>query len=93
LLLFATFPALLGHHAGDVDGVALNRRFNKTLSTRGIPHYLGSDNDPLFRYHRWQTNLCIMDVDEIKSIPYMPCSHPCSERPIGTVRRAQDNSW
>jgi hypothetical protein len=58
-----------GVHADDVDGVALCRMFNATISTQNIPHYLSSDNDPIFRYHRWQANLRILGIDEIKSIP------------------------
>jgi putative transposase len=41
-----------GVHAGDVDGIALCRLFNTAISTQGVPHYLSSDNDPLFRYYR-----------------------------------------
>ena len=37
-----------GVHAGDVDGVALCRMFNTAISTKGVPKYLSSDNDPLF---------------------------------------------
>jgi len=76
-----------GVHSGFVDGVALCRMFNKVASTRGLPHYLSSDNDPLFLYHRWQANLRILDVQEIKSVPYVPFSHPFVERLIGTIRR------
>jgi transposase InsO family protein len=76
-----------GVHAGDVHGVALCRMFNSATSTQGIPHYLSSDNDPLFRYHRWQANLRILDIKEIKSVPYVPLSHPFVERLIGTIRR------
>jgi len=76
-----------GVHAGDVDGVALCRMFNTAISTRGVPKYLSSDNDPLFQYHQWQANLRILNVDELKSIPYTPCSHPFIERLIGTIRR------
>jgi putative transposase len=72
---------------GDVDGVVLCRMFNKAISTRGVPKYLSSDNDPLFLYHRWQANLRILDVDEIKTVPYTPRSHPFVERLIGTIRR------
>ena len=50
------------------------------------PRYLSSDNDPLFRFHRWQANLRILDVTEIKSVPFTPISHPFVERLIGTVR-------
>ena len=76
-----------GVHAGDVDGVALCRMFNTTISTRGVPKYLSSDHDPLFQYHQWQANLRILGVDEIESIPYTPLSHPFIERLIGTIRR------
>jgi len=76
-----------GEHAGDVDGVALCCMFNKAISRMGNPKYLSSDNDPLFLYHRWRANLRILDVDEIKSIPHVPRSHPFVERLIGTVRR------
>ena len=51
------------------------------------PKYLRSDHDPLFTYHQWAANLRILDIDEVKSIPYTPCSHPFIERLIGTVRR------
>jgi len=76
-----------GVHAGDVDGPTLCRMFNKAISTTGTPKYLSSDNDPLFRYHQWQPNLNILDVDEVKSVPYTPRSHPFVERLIGTIRR------
>jgi len=76
-----------GVHAGDVDGVALCRMFNTAISSKGVPKFLSSDNDPLFLYHQWQANLRILDVDELKSIPYTPRSHPFIERLIGTIRR------
>jgi hypothetical protein len=58
-----------GVHAGDVNGVILCRLFNASISTQNIPHYLSSDNDPIFRYNRWQANLWIPGINEIKSIP------------------------
>jgi len=76
-----------GVHVGDVDGIDLCRLFNSAISTMGTPKHLSSDHDPLFTYHQWAANLRILDVDEIKSIPYTPCSHPFIERLIGTVRR------
>ena len=76
-----------GVHAGDVDGIALCHMFNAAISTQSAPHYLSSDNDPLFRYHRWQANLRILEIQEIKSVPYVPLSHPFIERLIGTLRR------
>lgn len=76
-----------GVHAGDVDGVALCCMFNSAIANKGLAQRLSSDNDPLFRYHRWQANLRILEVEEIKSIPYSPISHPFIERLIGTIRR------
>ncbi len=73
--------------AGDVDGVALCQMFNKSISNMGAPRHLSSDNDPLFQYHQWQANLNILGVDEVKSVPYTPRSHPFVERLIGTIRR------
>jgi hypothetical protein len=50
-----------------------------------MPRCLSSDNDPLYRFHQWQANLRIREVTEIKSIPYVPLSHPFVERLIGTI--------
>ena len=76
-----------GVHAGDVDGIALCRMFNSAIRNQGLPKRLSSDHDPLFRYHQWQANLRILEVEEIKSVPYSPTSHPFIERLIGTIRR------
>jgi len=47
-----------------------------------MPTYLNSDHDPLYRFHQWQANLRILDVTEIKTVPYVPLSHPFVERLI-----------
>jgi len=44
-------------------------------------------NDPLFLFRQWSANLRILDVTEVKTVPYVPLSHPFVERLIGTVRR------
>ncbi|WNO11242.1 integrase core domain-containing protein [Teredinibacter sp. KSP-S5-2] len=74
-------------HAGDLNGLAACRMFNQIQSKQTLPNYLSSDNDPLFRFHRWKANLRILDIEEVKSIPCVPTSHPFIERVIGTVRR------
>ncbi len=74
-----------GVHAGDVDGIALCCMFSNAISRMGAPKYLYSDNDPLFQYHRWKANLRVLDIEEIKSVPYIPLSHPFVERLIGTI--------
>ena len=61
--------------------------FNQAISGADPPDSLSTDNDPLFTSHRWQPNLRILDMNEIKSIPYAPMSHPFIERVIGTIRR------
>src|SRR6185295_16254504 len=43
--------------------------------------------DPLFEAHRWMANLRILEIDEIKTVPHGPLSHPFVERLIGTMRR------
>ncbi len=73
--------------AGNVDGRALCWMFNQAISQQGVPKYLSSDNDPLFSYHQCQANLRILEVEEIKTVPYVPLSHPFVERLIGTIRR------
>jgi putative transposase len=51
------------------------------------PSTLAPTHDPLYRFERWQANLRILEVTEIKTVPYVPWSHPFVERRIGTVRR------
>jgi len=76
-----------GVHAGNVDGPALCRMFNQATSEQDWPAYISSDNDPLFQYHRWKANLRVLEIDEIKSLPHVPMSHPFVERLIGSIRR------
>jgi len=74
-------------HRGVVDGMALCRMFNRAIHARTLPKYLSSDHDPLYRFHQWQANLRVLEVKEIKTVPYVPLSHPFVERLIGTIRR------
>jgi len=41
---------------------------------RWLPKYVSSYNDPLYRFHQWQANLRILELSQIKSIPYVPLS-------------------
>ncbi len=76
-----------GIQAGAVDGIALCRMFNHAIARQGVPCYLSSDHDPLFEFHRWKANLRVLEVNELKTVPYTPTSHPFVERLIGTTRR------
>src|SRR5215813_8992723 len=76
-----------GIQAGIVDGLALCRMFNQAIRGQRVPKYLSSDHDPLYRSHQWQANLRVLGATEIKTVPYVPLSHPFVERLIGTIRR------
>ena len=76
-----------GVHAGNVDGQALCRMFNQATSGHRWPTHISSDNDPIFQYHRWKANLRVLEIEEIKSVPHVPMSHPFVERLIGSIRR------
>ena len=85
-----------GVQAEPADGSALCRMFNDAITHHAIPNYISTDHDPLFKYFRWQANLRILDIDEVKTIPFTPISHPFIERLIGTIRReylAQTFFW
>ncbi len=74
-------------HAGELDGSAVCRMFNSIIGGSKSPRYLSSDHDPLFRFRQWNANLRILEVMEVKTVPYVPLSHPFIERLIGTVLR------
>jgi putative transposase len=74
-------------HRGVVDGMSLCRMFNRATRGQPSPKHLSSDHDPLYRSHQWQANLRILDVREVKTVPYVPLSHPFVERLIETIRR------
>jgi putative transposase len=70
----------------DIDGPVLCRMFNRARAMQGLPKYLSTDHDPLFRFHRWLANLRVLDIAEVKSVPLVPRSHPFVERMIRTIR-------
>ena len=76
-----------GVQVGDVDGPALCRMFAKAIAGSGIPKYMSTDNDPLFTFGQWKANLRLLEVSELKTVPYVPLSHPFVERLVGTTRR------
>ena len=76
-----------GVERADVDGISVCRMFSHAIAGRPLPKYISTDHDPLFRLHRWLANLRVLEIDEIKSVPYVPVSHPFVERLIGTIRR------
>jgi transposase InsO family protein len=61
--------------------------FNEATSGNQWPDRVSSDNDPVFQYHRWKANLRVLEIEEIKSLPHVPMSHPFVERLIGSIRR------
>ncbi|OGT42069.1 MAG: hypothetical protein A3F13_01980 [Gammaproteobacteria bacterium RIFCSPHIGHO2_12_FULL_40_19] len=73
-------------HKNDLNGIAICCMFNRIISKQSTPTFLSSDNDPLFQFHRWKANLSILDIQEIKTLPYIPMSHPFIERLIRSIR-------
>jgi putative transposase len=76
-----------GVHRGEVDGAALCHMFTKATTGRSIPTFLSSDHHPVFTSHCWKATVQGLGIKEIKTIPYVPVSHPFVERLIGTIRR------
>ncbi|MEO5968303.1 MAG: helix-turn-helix domain-containing protein, partial [Bdellovibrionia bacterium] len=74
-------------HAGNLDGPAICRMFAFIRPSDLVPKHLSTDHDPLFQYLQWKANLSVLEIDEIKTVPEVPRSHPFIERLIGTVRR------
>jgi len=78
-------------NVGPVDGSNLCRMFNEIISDKCLPKYISRDNDPLYKYHQFQANMHILKdfdgVEQIRSVPYTPTSHPFVERLIGSIRR------
>jgi putative transposase len=77
----------VGVHGGPVNGADVCRMFNAAIHGQNTPRHLSTDHDPLFEAHRWKANLRILEVDEVKTVPQVPLSHPFVERLIGTMRR------
>lgn len=77
----------IGVEPADIDGITVCRMFNHAIAGQRPPKYLSTDNDPLFRCHRWRANLRILDIEEIKTVPFVPRSHPFVERLIRTFRQ------
>ena len=70
-----------------IDCPTVCRMFNRAIAGHAPHDRISTDHDPLFRFHRWLANLRILEVKEIKSVPFVPTSHPFIERLIGTIRR------
>ena len=84
-------------HVGQLDGPAVCRLFGKAIYGKSaFPCRLSTDHDPLFEYRQWKANLRILEISEVKTVPYVPLSHPFIERLVGTFRRellAQVSFW
>jgi hypothetical protein len=59
--------------------------FNRAIAGQPLPKRVSTDHDPLFCFHRWLANLRVLAIEEVKSVPYAPVSHPFVERLIGRV--------
>ena len=75
-------------HQGALNGGAICFMFNKIAYRKTWPKYISTDNDPLFKYWLWESNLeNHYQIREIKSVRNCPWRHPFVERLIGSCRR------
>ena len=65
-----------------IDGISVCHMFNCATAGQSKPKYLSTDHDPLFRFHCWLANLRVLEIEEMKSVPCAPISHPFVERLI-----------
>ena len=65
-----------GVQCGAVTGADVCRMSNVAIYGQGVPRRLSTDHDPVFEAHRWAANLRILEIDEIKTVPHVPLSHP-----------------
>src|SRR5215467_9064000 len=77
----------MGVHDRAVTGADVCRMFHTAIHGQGVPRHVSTDHDPVFEAHPWLANLRILEIDEIKTVPHIPLSHPFVERLIGTMRR------
>jgi putative transposase len=76
-----------GVHGGPLTAPDVCRLFNAAIHGQDVPDYLSTDHDPLFEAHQWRANLRVLGIEEVKTVPHVPSSHPFVERLIGTMRR------
>jgi hypothetical protein len=69
-----------GVECANIDGVSVCWLFNCAIAGQRLPKHVSTDHDPLFRFHRWLANLRVLAIEEVKSVPYAPLSHPFIER-------------
>ena len=84
--LFSRRIIRVGVEPANIDGISVCRMFHCATAGEPKPKRVSTDHDPLFRFHRWLANLRVLEIDEVKSVPYVPISHPFVERLIGTIR-------
>jgi transposase InsO family protein len=74
-----------GMQYGTVTAADVCRVLDAAIHGQGVLRHLSTDHDPLCESHRWTANRRILEIDEMKSVPHVPLSHPFVER--RTMRR------
>ena len=62
-----------GVEAANLDGIRVCRMFNYAIARQTLPRHLSTDNDPLFRFHRWRATFGYSKSTK---------SRPCPPRPV-----------
>jgi putative transposase len=76
-----------GIQAGVVDGPALCRMFKHAIRRAGLPKYSVPITTRCIGFTSARRIYEFSMSGEIKTVPYVPLSHPFIERLIGTIRR------
>ena len=76
-----------GVESAPIDGLSVCRMSNRVIVGATLPKRLSTDPVPLFRFHRWLANLRVLEIEQIKTVPYVRVSQPFVERMMGTIRQ------
>ena len=75
-----------GVERGNIEGSAVCRMFNRAIAGQACRNMSAPIMIRCFGFIDG-ANLRVLAIEEVKSVPYAPLSHPFVERLIGTVRR------
>jgi putative transposase len=65
----------------------VRRKYRRLFSSSPCPKQPGPKGPREALIEWWTANLRILEIDEVKTVPHVPLSHPFVERLIGTMQR------
>ena len=73
-------------HRGSMTAENAVSMFFEIAANNLNPIHHSTDNDPLFKSFLWKFVLKCCEIDEVKSVPHQPWTHPFVERLIRSIR-------